>query len=220
MGVKRLAFGIPGWLNMKPTFAQVLTNRTAINLLKMVYDHEVTHKNQYTLNLSTIQKILLFVEPPTSALLLLSAAELITTDAVHGDVVLSITHKGKEFIEAFDQLKEIYEGEEQPVSAPAIRYNLTLQEKKALGALGKITSLSTTPTVSINILARDLRAKTSTLMRTLAKLEQLNLIKKESKQQPKKESTASKKQKGKRQLLVSLTDKGSRTVKEQYLENR
>ena len=210
-----------GWWIMKPTFAQVLTNRAAINILKMVYDHEVTHKNQYTLNLSTIQKILLLIDSPTSALMLLSAAELITTDAVQGDVVLSITHKGKEFIEAFDQLKEIYEGEEQQiVSAPAIRYNLTLQEKKALGALGKITSLSTTPAVSLKILARDLCAKPSTLLRTLAKLEQLNLIKKESKQESKKEFKKSKKQRGKRQLLVSLTDKGSRTVKEQYLENR
>lgn len=194
---------------MKPSFAQVLLHRPAVNILKMVYDHEVTHKNQYTLNLSTIQKILLLVDPPTSALMLLSAAELITTDAVPRDVVLSITHKGTEFIEAFDQLKEIYEGDEKPAAVPAIRYNLTLQEKKALGALAKITSLSTTPTTSIKTLARDVRAKTSTLLRTLGKLEQLNLVKKEFKQH-----------KRKKQLCVSLTDKGSRTVKEQYLENR
>lgn len=195
---------------MKPSFAQVLLHRPAVNILKMVYDHEVTHKNQYTLNLSTIQKILLLVDSPTSALMLLSTAELITTDAVQGDVVLSITHKGKEFIEAFDQLKEIYEGDEHPaVTTPAIRYNLTLQEKKTLGALAKITSLSTTPSASIKTLARDVRAKTSTLLRTLGKLEQLNLVKKEFKQH-----------KRKKQLCVSLTDKGARTVKEQYLENR
>lgn len=194
---------------MKPSFAHILSHRVAINILKLVYDHEVTHKNQYTLNLSTIKKILLLIDAPASALMLLSSAELITTDAVGGDVVLSITHKGKEFIESFDQLKEIYEGDEKPAAAPAIRYNLTLQEKKTLGALAKITSLSTTPSASIKTLARDVRAKTSTLVRTLGKLEQLNLIKKEFKQH-----------KRKKQLFVTLTDKGSRTVKEQYLENR
>ncbi|MDO8643056.1 MAG: hypothetical protein Q7R76_05775 [Candidatus Woesearchaeota archaeon] len=198
---------------MKPSFAQVLLNRVAINILKIVYDHEVTNKNQYSLNLSVIQRLLLLVDAPTNALMVLANAELITTDAVHRDIVLSITHKGKEFIEAFDQLKEIYEGDARSVpTVPAIRYNLTVQEKKMLAALSKISSLSAASTVSFKTLARELRLekKPSSVMRTLTKLEQLNLIK--------KELIKPKKQKGKRQLFVALTDKGTRTVKEQYLE--
>ncbi len=217
-----------------PGLAAVLSNRIAINILKILYDNEMSSKSMYTLNLSNIQQILVLVEKPLKPVMLLAASELVTTDAVENEVVMSITAKGKEFIELFDQLKEVYEGEKRPMpSKPQITYDLTTQEKRVLALTQMISQGTGMQSIDVQTLAQELfptqyKRKMSIVMRNVNKLSELNLLhlhEDESEEKAeetkakkgKKKSKASKTKKAKKKKLVKVSDKGARTIKDQYL---
>ena len=111
---------------------ELLTDRAAINVLKALYDHEVREKASYSTKLSLIkQRVGVPVSLPS--LQRLVGLELITMDLVEGEHILSLTNKGKEFIEVFDQLVELFmphAKEEQ--KGVRVKYELTSQEKRIL----------------------------------------------------------------------------------------
>lgn len=188
---------------------KLLTDRAAINILKVLYDHEVREKASYSTKLSEIKKR---VSLPIghASLQRLSSMELVTMDLVEGEHILSITNKGKEFMEIFDQLVDLFtpqEKEEQ--KGVRVKYELTSQEKRILILAYKMSKESGVAFIPLKTLVTELyphadhRSKMSAVSRYVTKLEEIQLMEK------KKEN---------RMTVVKVTEKGFRTIKEQYLK--
>lgn len=191
------------------TLYGLLSNRIAINVLKTVYMHEVREKASHTTSLHVIKKRLP-IEVGIDDLNLLVECELVTMDLVEGEHILSITQKGKEFIEVFDQLIEVYEGKEKsPAKSVKVKYELTSQEKRILVLTYKMLKESGAEYIPLKNLVEemypreDYSTKISSVSRYVSRLEDIYLM------QRKKEG---------RKSLVRVTDKGFRIIKEQYLK--
>ncbi|MBI4149942.1 hypothetical protein HY488_00905 [Candidatus Woesearchaeota archaeon] len=188
---------------------KLLMDRIAVNVLKVLYDHEVREKASYSTKLSEIKKrTAMPIALPS--LQRLSSMELITMDLVEGEHILSITNKGKEFIEIFDQLIELFQTHErEEQKGVRVKYELTNQEKRILILAYKMSKESGVAFVPLKSLATELyphsdyRSKMSTVSRYVTKLEEIQLMER------KKED---------RLTLVKVTDKGFKTIKEQYLK--
>ena len=190
-------------------FRSLLTDRVSINILKVLYDHEVREKASYSTKLSEVKQRL---SMPIALLPLqkLSSMELITMDLVEGEHILSITTKGKEFMEIFDQLVELFHPQDKPEQKSVrVKYELTSQEKRILILAYKMSKESGVSFIPLKALVtelhphKDYRTKMSTVSRYVTKLEELQLMER------KKEDRAT---------LVKVTDKGFKTIKEQYLK--
>lgn len=192
---------------------ELLTDRAGINILKIVYNHEVREKASYSTKLSAIkQRLSLPITLPS--LQRLAGMELITMDVVEGEHILSITNKGKEFIEIFDQLVELLQPADKQEQTPGrmnvrVKYELTSQEKRILILAYKMSKESGMPFIPLKALVTELyphtdyRTKMSTVSRYVTKLEEIQLMER------KKED---------RITLVKVTDRGFKTIKEQYLK--
>lgn len=186
----------------------LLKDRNAVNILKLLYDNEVTNRDSYTLSLSEAKKRLGMLLPPKESALRLSSFRLIAIDSVDNDYIMSITNKGKEFIEVFDQLIELLQPDKVGKKAISIKYELTINEKKILALAYKISRESGMDYIALKTLAQELypynqQGKTSIISRYVSKLEEINLMKK--------------KREG-RETFVNVTDKGLKTIREQYLK--
>ena len=187
----------------------LLIDRTAINVLKALYEHEVREKASYSTKLSLIkQRVGVPVGLPS--LQRLVGQELVTMDLAEGEHILSITNKGREFIEIFDQLADLFaprEKEEQ--KGVRVKYELTSQEKRILILAYKMSKEAGVAFIPLKTLVTELyphadyRAKMSTVSRYVTKLEEIQLMER------KKEDRATQ---------VKVTEKGFRTIKEQYLK--
>lgn len=193
---------------------RILKDRTAIRILKMLYDQEAMKKG-YAMKLSYAKNRLGMVLSPGSSVELLSKFSLVGIDHVGNDMVMSITNKGKEFIEIFDQLVEIFAGKEGKEGKAAfadkvkVRYELTMQEKRIIVLCYKISKEIGRDFVALKTLVEELYPnqlnqtnKTSTVSRYISRLEEIKLMEK------KKEG---------RNSYVKVTEKGLKTIKEQYL---
>ena len=186
----------------------LLTDRTAINILKTLYNHEVIEKNSYTIKLSEAGKKACCSSYPLESAQKLSSYGLIALDAVEKDHVMSMTNKGKEFIEIFDQLVELFQPKRTGERSVRIKYELTNQEKRILVLAYKISKESGSEMVPLKMLVQELypydqAGKASVVSRYISKLEELSLM------QRSKEG---------RNVLVSVTEQGFRTIREQYLK--
>jgi len=213
----------------------LLSSRPAVNMLKMLYDGEVVEKASYSMNLSDIKKNMravsgnnmplndnAFNSAANSAVVILKHSELITADDIDDDIALSITNKGKEFIELFDQLIELSNPDadinrNNPKKHIAVKYGLTQQEKKILALCYKMSKESGMEYISLKELAselfpRDYKKKLSIIARDINKLKELNLMARDD------EAKGSKKTGAKKRTMVKVTDKGFKTIKEQYLK--
>lgn len=186
----------------------LLKDRTAIRILKALYDHEASKKNSYTLHLNEISRSLGLADYPKESAENLSGFGLVAMDTVNGDIVMSITNKGKDFIEIFDQLIELFMPEKVGKKMISVKYELTIQEKKILVLSYKISKESGSDFIAMNTLVQELypynqSGKASAVSRHISKLEEINLMSR------KKED---------KEILVSVTDKGLKTIREQYLK--
>lgn len=158
----------------------LLKDRASINILKVLYDNEVAAK-KYTMGYPEL-KAKLAVNEGTSTLDNLKQAELITSEGNgNGELILSITQKGKDFIDAFDKLVVVMNGEKKEQQAYKIEYDLTWLEQRILVLCSKIRS-ETGSVVGLSSLTQEVYpykdpARTSgTISKYAKKLEELNLI--------------------------------------------
>lgn len=189
---------------------RILKDRTAIRILKMLYDQEAMKKG-YSMKLSYAKNRLGMVLSPGNSVEILAKHGLVGIDHVGNDMVMSITNKGKEFIEIFDQLIELFAGKNKAMQAEKVkvRYELTMQEKRIIVLCYKISREIGREFIALKILVEELYPnlpnqanKTSTVSRYISGLEELRLMER------KKEG---------RNSYVKVTEKGLKTIKEQYL---
>ncbi len=184
----------------------LLRDRQAINILKVLYDNETISK-KYTLNLSIICKKL-DINDTEGSVLRLVENELITTDTVDDDKVLSISNKGKELIEAFDHMIEVLEGKKTRPKSVHVRYELTTQEKKVLVLSHQIAKEIGAEHVAVKALVmemyphHDYNTRIGIVSKNIKRLEELNLM-----ETMKQNETT----------YLKVTDKGVKTITEQHL---
>lgn len=187
-----------------------LTSRDAVNLLKFLYQKEVIEKASYTYKLSIARK-----ETGrafgSDVINILRKDELVTTDDVEGETILSITAKGKEIIEVFDQLVEVYRGDIPQIhqAGVRVRYELTKNEKRVLLLATKIAKENNLVYIPLRTLTQEMfpqatpSKKLSLVSRYVNKLEELNLV--HRKREEKKS-------------FVAVTDQGYKTIEQQYMK--
>lgn len=188
-----------------------LQDRASICVLKALYDLEVVEKVAYTSKLSEIKQKLNFENISLNSINNLVTISLITAENVNGEQIMSITEKGKQFIEIFDQLVDLFKPKVVEVvpNKVSIKFELTTLEKKILVIGYKISSEIGREWIPLKTLTQELypyetyERKASLVSRYVAKLQEINL--------------AEKKKKG-RETFIKITDKGFRTIKEQYLK--
>lgn len=187
----------------------LLREKAAINILKKLYDREVVEKKSYTMKLSEIKAELGFKSNFLYSIDLLHGNGLVTAEKTEKDFVLSITDKGKRFIEAFDGLLEVFKAEKagQVKRNIKVRYGLTELEKKILVMLFKIGKEIgydnvTIKSVAAEIYPRGYEGKVSTISRYIKRLQDLQLVKKTKREN---------------KVFIRVTEKGLKTIKEQFL---
>ncbi len=189
----------------------ILSDRKAVCILKLLYDKEVVEKSAYSFNFSDIKKELGLTGKDEEPLANLDNAKLIGIDDVEGEKVLTITKKGKHFIEVFDQLVDLFKGEpalrnEKQVS---IKYELTEIEKKILLITYKISKESGAESIPLKTITTELfphhtyQSKAGTVSRYAKKLEEINLLCR------KKEGNLS---------FLKITEFGIKALQKQHLE--
>ncbi len=205
----------------------LLSNRIAINILKLLYEQELSEKKTYSTKLSQLQRILVLVEPPFEAVELLRKAELITTETITGiqqispeqtvapyqDTILSITTKGKEFIESLDHLIEVYTGEMPRKNRKRffISLELSRDEKRMLLALCKLIREGGVKQPTLKLLTQALfpsqpvAKKIGFVERLVIKLEHLNMLHQKKDKKDKKD-----------QNYLVVTPKGYGAVAHEY----
>src|SRR3989344_3396092 len=165
----------------------LLKDRTAIRILKMLYDQEAMKKG-YTMRLSYAKNRLGILLSPGSSAELLGEKGLVGIVHVDNDMVMSIINKGKEFIEVFDQLIELFaakdgkEGKAAFADKVKVRYELTMQEKRIIVLCYKISREIGREFIAMKTLVEELYPnlpsqanKTSTVSRYVSRLEELKL---------------------------------------------
>ncbi|MFC1691386.1 hypothetical protein ACFL0W_04355 [Nanoarchaeota archaeon] len=188
----------------------LLNDRTAVCALKKVYDHEVIEKSSYTTKQSFIEESIGMTNISDS-LANLEKFGLVSSEKVEGELILSITEKGRHFIEIFDQLVELFSSKPVKIVSQSVKvkYELTDLEKKILVFASKISKESGKEFILLRTLTQEIypyqqvSRKISTISRYVKQLEQLNLLER--------------KKKG-RETIIKVTDNGDRIIKQQYLK--
>lgn len=145
-------FNVPTGVEMR--LYELLQDRAAINVLKTLYDREVEQRS-YSTNMATLQQRFSgFGSIPAATQRLLSAG-LVGADEVNGDAVVSITAKGKRFIEIFDQLSAALNGRPKPSNGMALRYELIPLEQQVLATAAQLLEQRGKPP-SLHAIARSL----------------------------------------------------------------
>ncbi|MBW3022900.1 hypothetical protein KY308_02260 [Candidatus Woesearchaeota archaeon] len=162
----------------------VLKNRASVNILKILYDNELANKNSYSLKKSHIQAVIKDDLALDSALITLGYEGLILKEEVEGELFISITEKGKQFIAIFDQLILLLSSKaEEARQQVEIKYELTDAEKKLLLTLYKLQK-ETGKEISLSDLSRELypyedsEKKKSKVSSLLSRLQEMNLVEK------------------------------------------
>ncbi len=187
-----------------------LSDRDAVNLLKFLYQKEVVEKASFAYKLSAARDEM-GRRLRQKTVDTLCKDELITTDDAEGQTYLSITAKGKEIIEIFDSLVEVYRGASPHVglSGVHVRYELTNQEKRVLLIATKIAKENDLIYIPLKVLTQEIyprdapSKKMSLVSRYVNKLAELNLVHK------KREDN---------KTAIAVTDKGYKAIKKQYLK--
>ncbi|MFC1742070.1 hypothetical protein ACFL3V_06040 [Nanoarchaeota archaeon] len=184
----------------------LLRDRASINILKILYDNEVVG-GKYSMKYSELKGKLGF--SGRSTLENLELVEMIAQETNGGGkTVLSITAKGKEFVDHFDKLIAVFEGRKEEQKAFTVEYDLTQSEQRLLVLCSKVKS-ETGGVVELQALTHEVYpykdpAKVSGVVaKNAKKLEELNLFVRHEK---------------KNGVFFDITESGERVVKEQLLE--
>jgi predicted transcriptional regulator len=185
----------------------LLKDRASINILKILYDNEYTEKKSHTMTYSEV-KAKLTVSEMVDTLAKLQEVLLIASETNNGgERILSLTQKGKEFVEQFDRLREVMSGKKQEQKAYEVKYGLTAMEQRILSMCAKMKS-ETRQMVPLQTLTQevypyqDVSKKSSSVSKYAKKLEELNLLKRV---------------KVNNRMLLDVTETGERVIKEQFL---
>jgi len=177
----------------------ILKNRASVNILKQLSEKEL--KKSYS---SSISDFRYDKKQLDEAIAILSTEGLIYKEGS----LISISEKGKRFIEIFDKLVELFKAEKtRPEKNIEVTYDLTDFEKKVLFTLFKIHH-ETGRDVSLSNLTEELfpyeksEKKKIRVSKELTKLEQLNLAKKIKRE---------------RNVFAQITDSGIKVVKRQII---
>ncbi len=176
----------------------ILGNRACVNILKKLYDLDVEKK--YSVKISELGAV------PYNSIITLKEHDLVLIDKSDSDEVVSITYKGKQFIEQFDRLHKVLVSKEQPRSLDIV-YDLSDAEKKLLIVLFRVERETGMP-VSLQLLTRELfpyqdyNKKKQGVAKLLNKLVELNLAEK---------------RKDGREVYSKTSQSGIRILKEQIL---
>ena len=191
----------------------LLTDKAAINILKQLFDMESGKKPVYSIEVSNIEQRFDNSTNIGDSIDILKNLKLITEDFSEKGQIVSISAKGKEFINIFDRLVQItskdYEVKnKEKAKSFKIEYNLTPSEKRIMVITFKLSKEQGNKPVSLQDLAREMHptkgsSKTSSVARHVSKLVEINLIEK---------------QKISNKNFIKLTPTGERTIKEQLIE--
>jgi len=192
----------------------LLTDFAAINILKFLYDMELKNTSIYSTKLSNIQQKFNYFKNIDNSINILKNFELINLDLLKEDQIISISAKGKDFMDIFDKLAQITNKKNEPQNKKMnksfqIKYHLTPKEKKIMVVIFKLSKELGDKPVSFYDLTREIHPTNTenyiqNVLRYTSKLAKLNLVDKI------KEKT---------QIMVKLTPTGERTIKEQLVES-
>ena len=192
----------------------LLTDFAAINVLKFLFDMESKNNSIYSTKLSNIQQKFNNFKNIENSIDILKNCELINLDSLEEDKIISISAKGKHFIDNFDKLVQITEKKNDLKNKKInksfqIKYHLTPKEKKIMIVLFKLSKELGDKSVPLQDLTREIyptntESHLQNIARYVSKLAKLNLIEKT---------------KAKTQTLLKLTPTGERTIKEQLVES-
>ncbi|MBW2977981.1 hypothetical protein KY331_04000 [Candidatus Woesearchaeota archaeon] len=192
----------------------LLADFAAINVLKFLFDMESKNKSIYSTKLSNIKQKFINLENIENSIDILKKFELINLDSLEEDKIISISAKGKHFMDTFDKLVQITDKKNELKNKKTkksfqIKYHLTPKEKKIMIVLFKLSKESGDRPISLPDLTREIHpTNTENHMQNISsyasKLSKLNLIEKT---------------KVKTQTLLKLTPTGERTIKEQLVES-
>jgi DNA-binding MarR family transcriptional regulator len=164
----------------------ILSDRTSVNILKMMHDNEYVQKKSHTMTYSQLRDRLEIAQCVKS-LRNLSDSGMIAKQAVHEELVLSMTEKGRKFVEQFDKLVLVFNGVKEEQHAYNVHYELTEMENKILLNMFKMKSEVgaeiALEDVALEVYPHKEAAKSkSAVSKHLKKLEQLHLVTKNVKQ--------------------------------------
>jgi predicted transcriptional regulator len=185
----------------------LLRDRASINILKILYDNEYVEKKSHTLLHSEVIAKLAVAEKDETLANLQDALLISAEKNNSGEEVLSLTKKGKEFVEQFDKLRQVMEGKKQESKAYDVKYGLTAMEQRILLMCAKIKS-ETKRMVPLQTLTQevypyqDVSKKSGSVSKYAKKLEELNLLKRV---------------KMNNRTMLDVTESGERVIKEQFL---
>jgi len=186
---------------------EVLKDRIGVNMLKILYDNEYVLKTSHTVPLYRINAALSNTVT-LSNILRMESISLLTAEKIEDTFILSITTKGKKFIEQLSVLKLLIESEPKTTTSRkyfTVEYEISEIGKKILLICHKIQE--TGKKVTINKLSKQLFPKEKTkkvsyVTKQLKEIENLNLIKRDENSKTSE---------------IKLTDSGKRVVKNQII---
>lgn len=186
----------------------LLKDRACINVLKILYDNEVMDK-KYTMSYTHVEDHLSVPGSPATLEVLESAGLIGSEYSEEGILVLSITKKGKEFIEQFDKLIEVMNGKKKEKKAYSVKYELTDVEQRILIMCAKMKS-ETGTAVMLKSLTHEVypyndpSSKSRSVSNAAKRLEELNLIKRI---------------KNNNRIFFDVTESGEKVIKEQFMDS-
>ena len=185
----------------------ILKDRSSINILKILYDNEVSSK-KYTMLYSDMKPKLAVSEGSLTLVNLENVGLLSAEKSDDGSLVLSITQKGKDFIDSFDKLILVMQDKKKEKKAYHVEYGLTPMEQRILVMCSKMKS-ETGKVVALRMLTqevypyKDPSSKTGSVSKYAKKLEELNLLERV---------------KNRNRIFFDITESGERVIKKQLIE--
>jgi len=189
------------------TLYHLLKDRASINILKILHDNEFVDKNAHTMRYDDIlEKV--SVAPNSMTLHNLSEAGLVTAEkSEHNGLVISITQRGKDFVQQFDKLRAVLTEKKQEQKAYQVQYELTPVEQRILLICSKMKSESGA-VVQLKSLTQEVYpykepdSKSGSVSKSAKRLEELNLILRI---------------KDGSRTYFDVTDTGEKVIKEQFM---
>ncbi|MBU0461698.1 MAG: hypothetical protein KJ574_03870, partial [Nanoarchaeota archaeon] len=134
----------------------ILTDRTAVNMLKILYDQEHVAKTAHTMPFFRLNA-LLDHKLSLQTVLRMEAGGLLTAEKVEDMFIISLNTKGKDFIEQLDKLKSIIESQEKTKKEQSLKieYDLSETDQKILVLCLKMEKEQGCP-VSLESIANEL----------------------------------------------------------------
>ncbi len=156
---------------------EILQDRAAINALKLVYLNERLEQ-KYVMNVRSIAAQLAFPLGQQS-LQILSDHGLIAMDTAEGNVLVTITEKGKRFVEHFDKVVALFKPSPKQ-SSVRLEYSLTPLEWQVLLILQKMQRETGEGIIPLKVIRDELYPHNKTSISSyVKKLLELNLIEKQ-----------------------------------------